>query len=143
MRETVAIVCALLRDGVVSHKGEVIGIERFDLWFTPLRKAIPIYLAALFPTMLQIAGEHADGVILTWPTLESGRRAALNIAIGTRRAGRRPEDVEITSLLPCQVAEDGAEAHERLRPGIAFYAGFFPRYNLLLAEAGFGDAVIE
>jgi len=141
LRDTVAVVRALLRDGTVSHEGEVISIDRFDLWFTPLRKAIPIYLAALFPAMLQIAGELAQGVLLTYPTLASGRRAAENVAIGARRAGRRPEDVEIASLLPCQVAESGAEARERLRPGIAFYVGFFPRYHRLLAEAGFADAV--
>jgi probable F420-dependent oxidoreductase len=141
VRDTVAIVRALLRDGVVSHKGEAIHVERFDLWFTPFRREIPIYLAALFPTMLQVAGELAQGVILTYPTLQAGRRAAENVAVGARRANRRPEDVEITSLLPCQVADDGAEARDRLRPGLAFYVGFFPRYNRLLAEAGFADAV--
>ena len=141
LRETVAIVRALLQDGVVAHEGEVIRIERFELWFTPLRPRLPIFLAALFPKLLQIAGELADGILLTYPTLESGRRAAEHVAIGARRAGRKPEDVEIASLLPCQVAASGAEARERLRPGIAFYVGFFPRYNRLLAEAGFADAV--
>ena len=33
------------------------------------------------------------------------------------------------------------EALEVLRPGVAFYAGFFPRYNRLLAESGFPEAV--
>jgi probable F420-dependent oxidoreductase len=141
VRDTVAVVRALLRDGVVSHKGDTISIERFDLWFTPFRREIPIYLAALFPRMLQITGELAQGLILTWPTVETGRRAAENVAAGARRAGRRPEDVEIASLLPCQVAGSAAEARERLKPGVAFYAGFFPRYNRLLAEAGFADAV--
>src|SRR5262245_40687850 len=136
VRETVAIVRALLRDGVVSHKGEVLTIDRFDLWFTPRRRELAIYLAALFPTMLEIAGEIAQGVILTWPTLETGRRVAASVAAGARRAGRRPEDVEITSLLPCQVADNASEARERLRPGVAFYCGFFPRYNRLLAQAG-------
>jgi probable F420-dependent oxidoreductase len=141
VRDTVTIVRALLRDGVVSHKGEVIDIERFELWFTPRRTEIPIYLAALFPTMLQIAGELAQGILLTYPTLESGRRAAESVAIGARRAGRKPDEVEIASLIPCQVADTPAEACERLRPGVAFYIGFFPRYNRLLAEAGFADAV--
>jgi probable F420-dependent oxidoreductase len=141
LRETVAVVRALLQDGTVTHAGEVLSIERFELWFAPLRPRLPIFLAALFPTMLQIAGELADGILLTYPTLESGRRAAENVAIGARRAGRRPEDVEIASLLPCQVAESGAEARARLRPGLAFYIGFFPRYHRLLAEAGFADAV--
>jgi probable F420-dependent oxidoreductase len=141
LRDTVAVVRALLRDGSVTYKGDVIRIDRFDLWFTPLRKAIPIYLAALFPTMLEIVGEIAQGLILTYPTLESGRRAAARIAVGARRAGRRPEDVEISSLLPCQVAGSGAEARDRLRPGLAFYIGFFPRYHRLLGEAGFAEAV--
>jgi alkanesulfonate monooxygenase SsuD/methylene tetrahydromethanopterin reductase-like flavin-dependent oxidoreductase (luciferase family) len=141
LRDTVAIVRALLRDGVVAHRGDVIEVERFELWFAPLRREMPIYLAALFPKMLEIAGELAQGILLTYPTLESGRRAAEHVAIGARRAGRRPEDVEIASLLPCQVADDGPEARERLRPGLAFYIGFFPRYNRLLAEAGFADAV--
>jgi probable F420-dependent oxidoreductase len=143
VRDTIAIVRALLRDDVVSYRGEAIVIDHFDLWFTPLRKDIPIYLAALFPKMLQIAGELAHGVLLTYPTLESGRRAAENIAIGARRAGRQPEDIEIASLLPCQVAESNAEACERLRFGIAFYVGFFPRYNRLLAEAGFAADVAQ
>jgi probable F420-dependent oxidoreductase len=141
LRETVAIVRALLQDGVVAHEGEVIRIERFELWFSPLRKRLPIFLAALFPKMLQIAGELADGILLTYPTLDAGRRAAEHVAIGAQRAGRTPEDVEIASLLPCQVAASGAEARERLRPGIAFYVAFFPRYHRLLAEAGFADAL--
>ena len=41
VRESVAIIRALLRDGVVSYHGEVITIERFDLWFTPSRKGHP------------------------------------------------------------------------------------------------------
>ncbi len=48
--------------------------------------------------------------------------------------------MEITSLLPCVIAERRAEALERMRPAVAMYAGFFPRYNRLLAEAGFPDA---
>jgi 5,10-methylenetetrahydromethanopterin reductase len=141
LRDTVTIVRALLRDGVVSHKGEAIDIEHYDLWFEPLRKEMPIFLAALFPKMLQIAGELAQGVLLTYPTLTAAKRAAENIAIGAGRAGRKPEDVEIASLLPCQVADSAAEARDRLRFGIAFYVGFFPRYNRLLAEAGFADEV--
>src|SRR3954469_14076957 len=39
LTDTIAIVRALVRDGVVSHRGETITIERFDLWFPPLRSA--------------------------------------------------------------------------------------------------------
>ncbi len=141
LRETVEIVRGLLRDGVVAHAGKAVTIERFELWFTPLRRTIPIYISALFPPMLQIGGEIADGVLLTWPTTESGRRAADNVAIGARRAGRSPADVDVASLIPCYVARDQREAFDGMRNAVAFYAGFFPRYNRLLAESGFADAV--
>jgi probable F420-dependent oxidoreductase len=141
LRETVDVVRGLVRDGAVAYAGKVVTIERFELWFTPLRREIPIYISALFPTMLQIGGEIADGVLLTWPTTESGRRAAENVAIGARRAGRTPADVDVASLIPCYVARDQRDAFDGMRSAVAFYAGFFPRYNRLLAEAGFADAV--
>jgi alkanesulfonate monooxygenase SsuD/methylene tetrahydromethanopterin reductase-like flavin-dependent oxidoreductase (luciferase family) len=143
LRETVDVARALVRDGVVSYAGKSVTIERFDLWFAPQRREIPIYLSALFPPMLQISGEIADGVLLTWPTTQSGRRAAENVAIGARRAGRSPADVDVASLIPCYVARDQRVAFDGMRNAVAFYAGFFPRYNRLLAEAGFTDAVAK
>jgi probable F420-dependent oxidoreductase len=140
VRESVEAIRALLRDGEVTYRGETIRIDRFDLWFTPLRPRLPIYLSALFPPMLEACGELADGLILTWSTVEAPARAGAHVATGARRAGRRPEDVEITSLLPCVIADRRVEALERMRPAVAMYAGFFPRYNRLLAEAGFPDA---
>jgi 5,10-methylenetetrahydromethanopterin reductase len=140
VRETVDVIRTLLRDGVVSYKGETLSIERFDLWFNPIRKEIPIYLSAVFPQMLEVCGEIAQGTIMVWSTVESGRTAAEHIATGARRAGRQPEDIEIASLLSCSVSENRQEAFDRLRPAVAFYAGFFPRYNRLMAESGFPEA---
>ncbi len=111
-----------------------------NLWFSPIRREIPIYLAALFPKMLQVCGEIAQGVILTWSTLDAGRRAAENVAVGVHRAGRRPEEVDIASLLPCYVTSDRRQAFDAMRSSVAFYGGFFPRYNRLMAESGFPEA---
>jgi alkanesulfonate monooxygenase SsuD/methylene tetrahydromethanopterin reductase-like flavin-dependent oxidoreductase (luciferase family) len=141
LRDTIAIVRGLVRDGVVSHRGEVVTIERFDLWFPPHRPDIPIYVAALFPRMLEIAGELAQGVLLTWPTPGTITRAVEHVAIGARRAGREATAVDVASLIPCAVADTAAAARDAMRPAVGLYAGFFPRYNRLLAEAGFADAV--
>ena len=43
----------------------------------------------------------------------------------------------MTSLLPTSVGETREQALNALRPGLAFYAGFFPRYNRLIADHGF------
>jgi len=139
VRDTTAVVRALLRDGEVSHEGETVRIERFDLWFRPFRDDLPIYISALFPKMTELCGEVADGVILTRGTLASAAKARAHVAAGARRAGRDAGAVEISSLLPTSVSTDRDEAFAAARPGLAFYAGFFPRYNRLIAENGFPD----
>ena len=141
LRETIDVVRGLLRDGVVSYRGDVVNIEKFDLWFPPRRKQIPIYVAALFPTLLETTGEIADGVLMTWPTLDGIGRAAAHVATGARRAGRDPDAVDIGSLIPCAVAVTRTAARDAMRAAVGFYAGFFPRYNRLLAQAGFEDSV--
>ncbi len=139
VRDTVAIVRSLLRDGHVSYQGETIRIENFDLWFQPLRPDIPIYAAGLFPKMVQATGEIADGIILTRSTLTTAAAIRAQLAEGARTAGRDPAKLKVTSLLPTAVAKTRAEALDRMRPGLALYAGFFPRYNKLIASHGFED----
>ena len=139
VRDTVAIVRTLLREGEVSHAGETVRIECFNLWFRPFRGDLPIYLSALFPKMLELTGEIADGVILTRSTLATAAAVRARVAAGAARAGRDAAAIEVTSLLPASVSADREAALGAARPGLAFYAGFFPRYNRLLAESGFPD----
>ena len=139
VRETVSIIRALLHDGRVSHLGETISIERFDLWFTPLRPAIPIYISAVFPKMTALCGEIADGIMLTRSTLATAAQVRERLAEGAKRGGRDPTEILVTSLLPTAVCVTRKEALDALRPGLAFYAGFFPRYNRMMAEHGFRD----
>ena len=136
-RETVEIVRGLLRDGDVHFQGQTVRIESFELWFAPRRTEIPIYVSAVFPKMTELCGEIADGIILTRSTLQTAARVRERIAAGAARTGRDPAQIAITSLLPTTVAATRAEALETMRPGLAFYAGFFPRYNRLVAEHGF------
>ena len=137
VRDTVAVVRALLRDGEVIHEGETVRIERFDLWFRPHRREVPIHLSALFPKMTELCGEIADGVILTRSTLATAGAVRPRLAAGAARAGRSEVPIEVASLLPVSVDPDRAAAFDAARPGLAFYAGFFPRYRRLLAESGF------
>jgi len=136
-RETAAIVRSLLRDGQVQFAGQTIRIENFDLWYTPRQRNIPLYLSALFAKGIALCGEIADGIILTRSTLNTAAPVRTQLAEAARRAGRDPGRIEITTLLPTAVGETRSEAFAMLRPGLAFYAGFFPRYNKLMAEHGF------
>lgn len=139
VRESVEAIRALLRDGELSYRGETVRIEQFDLWFRPRRPGLPIYIAAVFPKMTALCGEIADGIILTRSTLQTGTQVRARLAEGAARAGRDSEKLVVTSLLPTAVADSRAQALDLMRPGLAFYAGFFPRYNRLIAEHGFAE----
>jgi alkanesulfonate monooxygenase SsuD/methylene tetrahydromethanopterin reductase-like flavin-dependent oxidoreductase (luciferase family) len=141
VRDTVAVVRALLRDGAVSYHGKTITIEKFDLWFRPAHASVPIYLSALFPQMLDLCGEVAQGLLMVFSTMNSARIAGEHLADGAARAERNMSDIEICSLLPTAVAAERKAAYDRVRAVLAFYIGFFPRYQRVVREAGFGDAV--
>jgi probable F420-dependent oxidoreductase len=136
-RETVAIVRELIRDGRVHFEGETIRIENFDLWYTPRHRDVPVYLSAVFQKGIALCGEVADGIILTRSTLDTAALVRTHLAEGAAKAGRDPNQIEVTTLLPASVGETRVAALAALRPGIAFYCGFFPRYNRMMAEHGF------
>ena len=141
LRECVDIVRAILKDSDVNYHGEIYDIDRFDLWFQPLRKEIPVFVAAVFPKMLGVCGEIAEGAILTWCTLDHAAEAAQHVSLGARNAGRDPADVEVASLLPCAVSGDRDAARDLMRMPIASYAGRFPRYRKLMIDAGFPEEI--
>jgi probable F420-dependent oxidoreductase len=136
-RETVAIVRALIREGQVRFDGETIRIENFDLWYRPRQREIPVYLSAVFQKAVALCGEIADGIVLTRSTLRTAQAVRVQMDEAARRVGRDPARIEITSLLPTLVGDTREGAIAALRPGLAFYAGFFPRYNRMMAEHGF------
>ena len=139
LRECVQIVRSLLQKGEVSYQGSVYNIENFDFWFEPYRREIPIYVAAVFPKMLEVCGEIAQGALMTWCTLEHAETAAWHVAEGAKRAGRNPNEVEVATLLPCAAGSSGEGAMEGLKTNIARYAARFPRYRRLMENAGFTE----
>jgi 5,10-methylenetetrahydromethanopterin reductase len=129
----------LIREGHVRFDGDTITINSFDLWYTPRHRDVPVYLSALFPKGIALCGESADGIILTRSTLDTAPAVRAQLADSARLAGRDPGEIAITTLLPTSVGETHSAALSALRPGLAFYAGFFPRYNKLMAAYGFAD----
>jgi alkanesulfonate monooxygenase SsuD/methylene tetrahydromethanopterin reductase-like flavin-dependent oxidoreductase (luciferase family) len=89
--------------------------------------------------MTALCGEIADGVILTRSTLATAPLVRKQLEEGAKRAGREAKDIVVTTLLPTAVRETRREALDALRPGLAFYAGFFPCYNRMMAEHGFRE----
>lgn len=86
------------------------------------RPRIPVYIGAVKPKMMQLAGEKGDGVFGYLWTPEYIKDVVLpNVAIGALRAGREPSRVEISQLLICCISEDRKEAMRRARIQVGSY----------------------
>ena len=82
---------------------------------------VPIYLGAMSPGMLRLAGELADGVLpLLFPPEHFATVAPL-IAEGAARAGRSLDEIDLAACVWCSIADDRERAEAVLRDKIAYY----------------------
>lgn len=117
IREGIEIVRRLLAGEKVTYSGKVFKIRDARLSFKPPRAKVPIYVAAMGPLMLQLAGEIADGVVLSaGAPLEYMKTARENVAIGAERSGRNPDEVDVVGNLVLSVSEDHNAAREAIKP---------------------------
>ncbi|HSK22138.1 MAG TPA: LLM class flavin-dependent oxidoreductase [Egicoccus sp.] len=130
MRETVAVVRALLADETVTFDGEFVHVEGIELDYVhqPRRpKDVPIYIGATGMKMMEVAGEIADGVVLNYlvsPTYDA--QAMEHLAAGADRAGRSLDDIDRPQLIVCSLSEDRDEALDAARLLITQYLGQQP-----------------
>jgi 5,10-methylenetetrahydromethanopterin reductase len=103
--EAIAIIRALLRGEEVTYRGKLFSAERIKLDYAP-RADIPVFMAGRGDASLKLAGEIADGLILSnMCTPHFAARAAAAVTEAARAAGRtRAPDV--VQYMPCCVAAD-------------------------------------
>ena len=87
----------------------------------PVRSDLPIYLAALGPRMLELAGRIADGVILNLMTPAQAGQAASAARAAAQAAGRDPASVEIACVVHCCLSDDSAAAAAAARAVVPRY----------------------
>lgn len=133
LRETTEALRALWAGGAVSYWGKTITIDRVVPDVTPVGGSIPIHFGAIGPKALRLAGEIADGVILTsFAPPPYVRWAAEQVRAGAEAAGRDPGEVEIIAMIATRVTDDRAAAIEELKPWLGLAYGMSGRGELLL-----------
>jgi len=132
MREYLAILLPLVREGKVAFTGETLSAN--GAITANGAKPFPVLLAALGPVMLRLAGAQADGTV-TWmtgpATLESHIVPSINAAADA--AGRGAPRVAVG--LPVCVTDDVAAARERAARAFVVY-GTLPSYRAMLDREG-------
>ena len=120
VREMTCVVRAALAGERVVFRGKTLSVDGFRL-SRPPEHPVPIYIAALRPGMLQVAGEVGDGVILNWLSATDVPRVVALVRETATRAGRDPNAVEITARLLVNVDPPGGEADVGVRRHMTAY----------------------
>ncbi|MGQ4809068.1 putative coenzyme F420-dependent oxidoreductase [Candidatus Entotheonellaceae bacterium PAL068K] len=105
MRDYLITVRQLVAGEEVDYQGEVVTLQGITLGITPA-PCTPVYLGALGPQMLRLAGELADGVCLNWCTPAQIAWSRERIAEGAARAGRDPASIKVAEYIRICVADD-------------------------------------
>lgn len=114
VRECVEILRAASSGGPVNHAGEVFRIEGYAPSWT-VQPPPWLYLAANKPKMLRLAGEVADGVMLSDVDLPFLAGTLSGLGAGLERAGRTRAQLRVNNLIAWHVKDDREAAYAEAR----------------------------
>ncbi len=104
----------------------------------PLPVPVPLYVGAMGPRMLGLAGELADGALALLYPPEHYPLARAQVLAGAETAGRSPGELDLPACVWVSVDEDPAAAEAALAEKFAFYGQDLSPY--LLGRAGLRPA---
>jgi F420-dependent oxidoreductase-like protein len=118
------------------------------LGFHPTREHIPIYLAAVGPKNLELAGEIADGWLAVFYAPEFAAEQLGQVAAGRAKVGKELAGFDVVPTVPLVLGDDIGAAAELVRWYAALYVGGMGSreqnfYNDLATRMGYGDAARE
>jgi F420-dependent oxidoreductase-like protein len=154
-REYVEITRKALRRETVRYEGEHYRLPLPDgpgkalkLIVHPVREGIPVYLAAVGPKNLELAGEIADGWLAVFFSPEHSAESVQAIRAGRARAGAAMDGFDIVPTVPVVLGEDVPAAADSIRGYAALYVGGMGSreqnfYNALARRMGFEQAAAE
>src|SRR4051794_1010764 len=137
MREYASILRAIFR-GEAPPEGDFF-TTRFQFMGYAARPDLPIYVAALSPNMLRLAGEIGDGMMLWLCNPDYIRDVVVpSVSEGRERAGKSLEGFDIVPAVTVALTNDVKAARATMRQELVTYASL-PFYRAMLERSGFGE----
>jgi probable F420-dependent oxidoreductase len=138
-RETIEVLRRAFAGEKVVYDGKVVHVNGYRMMPAP-RRPIPIYLGALNPGMLRLAGEVADGVVINMLGEQFVPAVLAEVRKGAEKAGRNPDDIEVVMRVQCCVTDDPGAVRDAFAHGFSAYI-VAPGYDTFFTWQGFGDVV--
>lgn len=154
-REYVSIVRDALDRKHVSHEGEHFTLPLPDgagkalrLNIVPNKHRVPIYLAAVGPKNLELAGEVADGWLGVFVSPDYLHEQLDGLKRGQARRAEPVEHFEVDATVPIAVGADLERGASLIAPYAALYVGGMGSrqqnfYNALACRMGYEEAAKE
>ncbi|HEY1451570.1 MAG TPA: LLM class flavin-dependent oxidoreductase [Solirubrobacteraceae bacterium] len=136
MREYTSIVRSILRGE--SYESGAKWQTGFQLAGIETRPQLPIYVAALSPAMLRLAGEIGDGVLLWLCCPQYIEDVVIpEVRTGRERAGLTLDGFDIVPAVPTALSDERDSAYAAMRMELIPYFGL-PFYRAMIERSGFG-----
>jgi F420-dependent oxidoreductase-like protein len=154
-REYVDIVRMALARERVRYDGETYQLPLPDgpgkalhLMLHPVREHLPIYLAAIGPKNLELAGELADGWLPVFFAPSHADDALGAVRRGRQKAGQDLDGFDVAPTVPIVVGDDVEACALPVRPYAALYVGGMGSreknfYNALAVRMGFAEGAAQ
>lgn len=151
-REYAQIVQKALRRERLSYEGEFFTLPLPDgpgkaltLTVHPVRDHLPMYLAAIGPKNLELAGELFDGWLAIFYSPEFAGELLGSITAGREKAGKPLTGFDVVPTVPVVIGDDLAACAEPLRAYASLYIGGMGSreqnfYNRLAVRMGYEEA---
>jgi F420-dependent oxidoreductase-like protein len=129
-RDYLSVVRLALERRRVAYQGDTMALPLPDgpgkalkLTIAPVQQRLPLYLAAMGPRNLALAGELADGWLGFMYAPEHAATFRGHLQEGAIRAGRDLEAFDVAPTVQVHIADDLEAARDAMRPMLALYVG--------------------
>ena len=143
LEEAVTIIRDLLAGGRVASTEGRFRLGDVHLETKPVQQNLPIYLAAIGPKALKLAGALADGVLLNaYTSVGYVRYASAAMRKAAQEAGRDPQAIDIACMLVVRLTDNPESVWPSLKQRIVRLLAEPLVGELLLEKGGFDPSIL-
>lgn len=133
MKEYVEIIRMALRGEKINYSGKIFSLKDFSLLTKPVRKEIPIYLAAINQKMVEMTWDIADGVIFYLRPKDEMKKTI------SKMQKKKKIDTAL-QIITC-IHNDHEKATKRAKKTLSFYISVGKIYREFLQSMGYSEEI--
>ena len=133
MKEYVEIIRIALRGEKINYSGKIFSLKDFTILSKPVRKEIPIYLAAINQKMVEMTWNVADGVIFYL-------RPKSEMKNTIPKMQKKKKIDTALQIITC-IHKDDEKARNRAKKTLSFYIAVGKIYREFLQSTGYSEEI--